>query len=383
MTRQEIATEVARHFSFFQGQCRLFCEWMDEYAVALRDGSREGPPRLDPHSKEYKRQWKEFKRAEKEFNEGKRERKPCWSDVILKDYMTASQGDDYCLTFKSGNWRLVSLVHPLGYFGLPATVVPRGDVRNLTEAKRRLCDCVLLSFVYALEVRSSGTTSDPDIFPAYPRDNFDLMKFWWALREQLETSAGEGMIQRAWVRVKAHLDELVEKPNGPGRAGETVGGAPHGVAKPETGSVRDRVFISYSRKDKKWLDELQGHLEPYRRKGLVTVWSDESIPPGEKWFAEIRDALALTKVAVLLVTSDFLASEFIAEHELKPLLEQEREGEVRIIWIPVGACSYKETELKNLQAPVDPDKPLANMKKPDRNRIWVKVCKAIKEAASC
>ena len=175
----------------------------DEYAEALRARSRNGPPRLDPGSIEYEQERREFQQTQKEFKEGKRARKPEWSDVILKDYMTTCQGDNYCLTFQCGNWRPVELVHPLGYFGLSASVVTRGHVRELTEEKRRLCDCVLLSFVYARE--TSGLTADPDILPAYSRRNFDLTKFWWDLREKLDTPAGEGMIQRAWVRIEAFL----------------------------------------------------------------------------------------------------------------------------------------------------------------------------------
>jgi len=212
MTHQEIAKEVAKKPDFFREQCRLFFEWMDEYAEALRTRSREGPPRLDPRSEEYKQERKEFRQAQKEYKEGKRERKPEWSDVILRDYMTASQGDDYCLTFRSGDWRPVELVHPLGYFGLPVTVVPRGHPHELTVERRRHRDCVLLSFVHARETRDDAV--EPGVFPGYSRRNFDLMKFWWDLRAKLDTAAGEGMIQRAWCRVKAELEKLGQKPNG-------------------------------------------------------------------------------------------------------------------------------------------------------------------------
>ena len=70
---------------------------------------------------------------------------------------------------------------------------------------------------------------------------------------------------------------------------------------------RDQVFISYSHKDTKWREDLEKHLKPYLRAGSLKGWSDKQIIPGSKWFRELKSALVQTNVAVLLVTSDFLA----------------------------------------------------------------------------
>jgi len=145
-------------------------------------------------------------------------------------------------------------------------------------------------------------------------------------------------------------------------------------------ATRDQVFICYSHKDERWLNDLQTHLKPYVRNGSVTAWSDKKIAPGSKWFPEIEAALNSAKVAVLLVTPNFLASDFIHEHELGPLLKKAEQDKVRIIWIPVRACSYKETPLKDYQAVIDPGKPLANMKA-ERDKAWVEICKEIKNSA--
>ncbi len=144
-------------------------------------------------------------------------------------------------------------------------------------------------------------------------------------------------------------------------------------------TIRSHAFISYSHKDKRWLDDLLIHLKPYLRDGSVTAWSDQQIAPGSKWFLEIKAEIAVTKVAVLLVAPDFLASEFIHAHELGPLLKEAELGGVRIVWVPVRACSYRKTPLKDYQAVVDPAKPLANMKA-DRDKAWVAICEKIEEA---
>ena len=144
----------------------------------------------------------------------------------------------------------------------------------------------------------------------------------------------------------------------------------------------DHVFISYSHIDKEWLESLQKHLKPYLREGSMTSWSDEQIAPGSKWFGEIESALTRTTVAVLLVTPDFLASDFIHEHELGPLLKQAEHGGVRILWVPVRASSYKKTALKNYQATLNPDTPLAAMTEADRDSAWVSICQEIEKAAN-
>jgi internalin A len=142
---------------------------------------------------------------------------------------------------------------------------------------------------------------------------------------------------------------------------------------------RRNVFVSYCHRDKKFLDEFLTHLKPLERNGSLTKWSDKQIAAGSKWLDEIRAALAETKVAIMMVTSGFLASDFINEHELGPLLKEAEQGGVKILWIPVRACSYKETPLKNYQAVLSPDKPLAQMKA-ERDAAWVMICAEVKKA---
>jgi len=70
----------------------------------------------------------------------------------------------------------------------------------------------------------------------------------------------------------------------------------------------------------------------------------------------------------------------VARHELGPLLAEAKAGGVRILWVPLRASSYEETDLKDLQAVSPPDQPLAQMSKADRDAAWVRVCKEIKGA---
>src|SRR5262245_66456163 len=94
---------------------------------------------------------------------------------------------------------------------------------------------------------------------------------------------------------------------------------------PEDG--RRKVFVSYSHKDKEWLERVQTHLKDLVRHGQVELWDDTRIQSGEQWQTSISNALNAACVAVLLISADFIASDFMAEEELPPLLAAaEQEG---------------------------------------------------------
>jgi molecular chaperone DnaK len=144
--------------------------------------------------------------------------------------------------------------------------------------------------------------------------------------------------------------------------------------------VRNKVFISYSHRDRRWLDKLQIMLTPYIRGNTIEVWADTNILPGAKWMDDIEDALASAKVAVLLVTPDFLASEFVARNELPRILKAVEEEGLTILWVAVSASAYKETGISQFQAANNPAAPMDLMKPARRNQEWVRICERIKEA---
>jgi class 3 adenylate cyclase len=141
---------------------------------------------------------------------------------------------------------------------------------------------------------------------------------------------------------------------------------------------RANVFISYSHKDRAWLDRLSTHLKPYVRGGSVTVWDDTKIKPGSRWLDEIKQALSSTRVAILLVSPNFLESDFIARGELPPILAAAQDAGMKILWIPLSASSYDETEISAFQAAMDPMRPLDVMLEAEQNKVWVSLCKIIK-----
>ncbi len=72
------------------------------------------------------------------------------------------------------------------------------------------------------------------------------------------------------------------------------------------------IFISYSHKDEEWKDRLVTHLGVLERRGTLRVWEDRKIAAGGAWFEEIEDALGKADAAILMISADFLNSEFIS-----------------------------------------------------------------------
>jgi uncharacterized protein YjbI with pentapeptide repeats len=104
------------------------------------------------------------------------------------------------------------------------------------------------------------------------------------------------------------------------------------------------IFISYSHKDEREKNKLLPHLGVLQREGLINLWSDDRIGAGADWEQEISEAMAQARVAILLISANFLNSDFILGKEVPTLLQRrEREG---LIVFPVitKACAWQEVE---------------------------------------
>ena len=145
----------------------------------------------------------------------------------------------------------------------------------------------------------------------------------------------------------------------------------------KTASIRDKIFVSYSHKDKKWLNEFQTHIKPFVRADGFEIWDDTKIESGSEWREEIEKALASAKVAVLLVTHHFIASDFIHNKELPPLFDAAEKEGLTIFWIPIRASNYTETKIEKYQSAHPPDKPLLSLNTSKRDEAWVSICKKI------
>jgi hypothetical protein len=142
---------------------------------------------------------------------------------------------------------------------------------------------------------------------------------------------------------------------------------------------RQEIFICYSRQDEAWLDRLQVHLRPLTREKTITLWVDTQIRAGSSWRTEIAKAIARARVAILLVSSNFLASDFIVDHELPAILQAAKGDGLTIVWIPIGASLYAETEIADYQAAHDPSTPLNTLSRGGQDKVFVKISRMIQE----
>ena len=145
---------------------------------------------------------------------------------------------------------------------------------------------------------------------------------------------------------------------------------------------RKGVFVSYSRSDGDWLVRLQTVLAPLIRGESIDLWNDTKIPPGGDWADGINQAIANSRVAVLLVTPNFLASDFINTEELPAILDAHRQQGLVILWVAVSASLYHKSPLGLLQAANDPAKPLDSLSRAEQNAELVAVARKIDHAAS-
>jgi hypothetical protein len=134
------------------------------------------------------------------------------------------------------------------------------------------------------------------------------------------------------------------------------------------------VFVSYSHKDKEWLDRFCTVFSPLKRYAAIDLWSDERIKPGEHWQDEIRDAMANAVVAVPLVSVNFLNSDFIAYDELPYILNAASKQRIKILWIRLTPCLYQLTQLGKIEAAAGFPNPLNQLREYDWMEAFCTVC---------
>jgi hypothetical protein len=138
------------------------------------------------------------------------------------------------------------------------------------------------------------------------------------------------------------------------------------------------IFIAYSRKDKKYLGEMSSHLKALERQKFVDkIWYDGEIMAGEKWEDAIEKNLELAKVILLLISADFIASDYCHSKEMKRALERHEAGKAIVIPVIVRDCDWEYEAFAQLQIPNE-GKAIANQPHGQRDTAYTNVVKAIR-----
>ncbi len=110
------------------------------------------------------------------------------------------------------------------------------------------------------------------------------------------------------------------------------------------------LFISYAHEDEPLLRQLESHLIPLRRQKLVADWHDRRIIPGDDRAQKIDEHLETASIILLLVSSDFLASDYRYESEMQRALQRHQRSEARVIPIILRPCDWQDAPFARLQA---------------------------------
>ncbi len=142
---------------------------------------------------------------------------------------------------------------------------------------------------------------------------------------------------------------------------------------------RIEVFFSYSHEDEAFCKELIKHLGVMKRLGQIDDWYDRNISAGTEWKQEIDRHLELATVILLLVSVDFIESDYCYEIELKRAMERHDNGEARVIPVILRPTdNWQKTPFGKLAAIPTDGKPISTWS--DRDEAFAHVARQIRLA---
>ncbi len=141
--------------------------------------------------------------------------------------------------------------------------------------------------------------------------------------------------------------------------------------------IGKKMFISYSKSDKAYLEELKTQLAPLRRQQLLQIWDDTNLQPGEEWDAAIRRELKTADIIILLVSANLMATDYIWEFEMKEALERSQRGEAAVIPVIIRPCNWEDAPFAKLNALPEKGKPIDTWA--NKDEAWTQVVKRIRQ----
>jgi hypothetical protein len=138
------------------------------------------------------------------------------------------------------------------------------------------------------------------------------------------------------------------------------------------------LFFSYSHRDETLRDALEIHLSMLKRQGVITTWHDRRIGAGKEFDQEISQHLEEADVVLLLVSPDFLASDYCYEKEMTRAMERHAARKARVIPVILRPCDWHDAPFGRLLAAPKDGKPIT--KYPNQDEAFLEVVQAIRKA---
>src|SRR5258706_12501795 len=118
------------------------------------------------------------------------------------------------------------------------------------------------------------------------------------------------------------------------------------------------LFFSYSHKDEPFRGELANHLRILTREGVISSWHDRKIFPGDEWDHQIDTQLKAADIILLLISADFIASEYCMDIEVKTALQRHAAEEARGISVILRAVNWTQRPFRKMKALPTSRKPI-------------------------
>ncbi len=137
------------------------------------------------------------------------------------------------------------------------------------------------------------------------------------------------------------------------------------------------MFYSYAHEDIELRDALDKHLATLRRSGWIQSWSDRDIRAGTEWKQEIDTHLRTADIILLLVSSDFLSSEYCYSLEMQEALRRHEAGEAVVIPIVLRPVDWHGTPFSSLQVLPAEGKPVTSWS--NRDEAFEQIAQGIRD----
>ncbi|BAU14887.1 TIR protein [Leptolyngbya sp. NIES-3755] len=138
------------------------------------------------------------------------------------------------------------------------------------------------------------------------------------------------------------------------------------------------MFLSYSHKDQALIDQLTAYVAALRRRGVIQVWTDQSIEAGTEWDKAIVSYLDSADIILLALSADFLASDY-SSVEVREVLKRHNTGQAYVIPVMLRPVDWSDSPFSHLQSLPDNGKPITLWE--DRDAAFLSVARSIQKVA--